>query len=305
MTYYVIFRRCTALLTNCRGHGLRSKISSANSCTRATQFNVSSIKYPAKIQDEFRSLKKVSDKDVCIKKDKKIGHGVFGNCYAGSLGPLQVCAKVFRIACLCETAFCYEAVLLSVCCHANLPWLYGICLSPRTIIQSYHSIEGRACSLHKALYHSGRNFSSDNWMSILLGMASAVEYIHSKGILHNDIKSDNIVLDSRQSDVVHNILIDFRKGCFIRDARLYKLTADEKRIYVRDHPQVAPEVREGHQKQNKYSDMYSLGRVINKVNEKTLQLPDLSSYSCLCTQDRYSERPTSSDLLKFLSSLHV
>lgn len=251
------------------------------------------------------SLRKVSTKELCITKER-IGRGVFGNCYIGSLGPLQVCAKVFKTVCLCEPAFQYEAVLLSMCCHSNLPWLYGIALSPKTIVQSYHSINGRACTLHKALAHSlieSEKISSDNWKRLMIGAASAVEYIHSKGILHNDIKSDNIVIDSRQTSSFHSVLVDFGKGCFVSDARLYKLTEDQKQIYIKEHPQVAPEVRDGRHKQSMHSDMYSLGRVIRQVNDKKLQLPNLSSYCCCCTQNEYSERPTSSDLLKFLSSL--
>lgn len=153
------------------------------------------------------------------------------------VGSLVIVMLVLWVLCrfvqryLCESAFCYEAVLLSMCCHANLPWLYGIILSPRTIIQSYHSIEGKAFTVHKALYHSSAvvgKLSPNNWKTILLGVASAVQYIHSKEILHNDIKSDNIVLESHNSHSFRSILIDFGKGCFFSDARLYKLTDDQK-----------------------------------------------------------------------------
>lgn len=271
--------------------------------TKATQLHFSFSKIPTKIHCEFLSLKKVSKKDLCM-KEGRIGRGAFGTCYVGSLGPLQVCAKVFRRENVYESVFCSEAVLLSMCSHANLPWLYGIVLSPRIIIQSYHSIDGDACTLHKMLCHScasDRNLLSEDWKRIILGMASAVQYIHLKEILHNDIKGDNIVLDNRQSGVC-SVLIDFGKGCFVSDAKFYKLSTEEKRLYSHEHPQVAPEVRDGHYKQSESSDVYSLGRVLTKVNEKTLKLPGLSSYCTLCTQFDYSKRPTSSELFTVLSN---
>lgn len=301
MIYYS--RRCTALLTNCKGHNMKDKISSIAICSCRTRASVTSIRIPAKIHSDFRLLKRVPNSDLCIKAGR-IGHGVFGNCFIASLGALQVCAKVFREACLCESAFCYEAVLISICCHANLPWLYGVILSPsRTIIQSYHSIKGKAHTIHSALFHSStkEKISNDNWKNILI-VASAVLHLHSKGILYNDIKSDNIVLDGHLSDI-RSVLIDLGKGCFISDARIYKLSDYQKQIYKDEHPQIAPEVRDGRHKQSIYSDIYSLGRVVKKVNEKTLKLSCLSTYSSRCTQETYSDRPTSSEFCAFLSSL--
>lgn len=256
-------------MANCRDHDLTAKNSSV--CTRATHINVSSSKFSARINSNFMSLRKLSDRELCI-TEEKIGQGVFGVCYIGSLGPLKICAKVFRSACLCESSFRYEAVLLSMCTHANIPWFYGIVKSPRMIISSFHAINGKACTLHRILNSRTctieQKISPVNWKTILLGMASAVQYIHAKEILHNDIKSDNIILECRQSDSFHSILIDFGKGCFITDARMYNLTEDQKQIYVNEHPQVAPEIHEGQAKQSVHSDMYSLGRVINQVNEK-------------------------------------
>ena len=75
---------------------------------------------------------------------------------------------------------------------------------------------------------------------------------------HNDIKSDNIMIDNRSS-IPQSILIDFGKGCFISDGKVYKLSLQEQQRYAIEHPQVAPDLHDGHCRQSQYSDVYSLG----------------------------------------------
>lgn len=65
-------------------------------------------------------------------------------------------------------------------------------------------------------------------------MVSALKYIHINNILHNDIKSDNIMIDNRS--IPQSILIDFGKGCFISDGKVYKLSLQEQRRYAIEHP---------------------------------------------------------------------
>lgn len=120
-------------------------------CTRASH-SLSSIKISAKVNKMFVSIKRIDNEELYM-ADEKIGQGVFGVCYIGSLGPLKVCAKAFRTVCLCEPAFRYEAASLSMCSHTNIPWLFGIVMQPhKIIVTSYHMVSGRPVNLHKALH---------------------------------------------------------------------------------------------------------------------------------------------------------
>lgn len=304
MLYY-----CRKLIASSICHSHSSTFSSTGLCpntcrTKATQIQRSSVTMPAKIYCRILSLRKLSKKEFIIHKGS-IGRGVFGSCYVGKLGPLEVCLKCFRNKNTYDSDFYTEAVLLSLCCHSNLPWFYGILLTPKVIVQSFHSFDGKSCSLHKILHHSddldSKKISTQDWKRIILGVVSAVEYIHGKEILHNDIKSDNIIVDDRPS--IHSVLVDFGKGCLVDNAKHYNLTDVQKCTYSHDHPQVAPEVRDGLSKQSKLSDIYSVGRVLHQVNEKTLKIPMLCSYSRLCLKSNYTERPTSSDLVKAFSNI--
>ena len=53
-------------------------------------------------------------------------------------------------------------------------------------------------------------------------------------------------------------------------ARHYHLSKSEKDRYKLRHPQVAPDVRHGLNKQSKASDVYSVGRILSSINEKPI-----------------------------------
>ena len=92
----------------------------------------------------------------------------------------------------------------------------------------------------------------------MLNVISAIRFLHNKNILHNDIKSDNIVVDECGPKAV---LIDFGKACFIKEAVKYFLSPEEKSRYKKEHPHIAPDLRDGHCNQSKSTDIFSFGRV--------------------------------------------
>lgn len=233
-----------------------------------------------------------------------IGKGVFGKCYTGYISSsIPVCIKVFCKDNQLASTFQPEAFLMSKLSHSNLPWLYGVSEHDghKILVLSFHGVDGRSYTLHKAL-HSDCLSVTINWKVILLGLLSALKYIHKNRILHNDIKSDNIVIDNR-SPVPQSILIDFGKGCLVSDAKTYTLSLEERRRYAIDHPQVAPDLRDGHCRQSEYSDVYSIGRVINQINNKFLHIPFLASYASLCMQYTCTKRPSSHDLYTSMQSM--
>lgn len=105
------------------------------------------------------------------------------------------------------------------------------------------------------------------------------------------------MIDNR-STTPQSILIDFGKGCFAADGKSYNLSPEERCRYALEHPQVAPDLRDGHCRQTPYSDVYSLGRVIKQVNDKFL-----TSYASLCNQYNCTKRSSSDDLFTFMQRM--
>ena len=193
-------------------------------------------------------LRTIPFSSLNLNKDP-IGKGVFGKCFSGFMSShLNVCVKAFREDERLVCTFPVEAILTSKLCHSNLPWLYGVSEHGphKMLVLTFHGINGKPYTVCKALRTKCEDIPFEiNWKNILLGLFSAVKYIHDKGILHNDIKSDNILIDDRSS-VSQSILIDFGKGCFVADGKRYKLSSAERRRYAVEHPQVTPDVRDGH-----------------------------------------------------------
>ena len=133
------------------------------------------------------------------------------------------------------------------------------------LVMSFHSTQGKPYTLHKALHCKSLSvdLTQVNWRQFLHGLVSALCHIHDKG---NDIKSDNVVLDG-DGLYIRGVLIDFGKGCLVKNGKSYKLSESSKEYYTQYHPQIAPDLRNGHCQQSSLSDVYSFGRIIHQVNE--------------------------------------
>lgn len=86
-------------------------------------------------------------------------------------------------------------------------------------------------------------------------------------MLHNDIKSDNIVLAPNYSGIAINaVIIDFGKACDVKQGRRYYLSSQEQEEYKVNHPQIAPDLRDGLCKQCVASDVFSFGHIIFMIS---------------------------------------
>jgi len=64
---------------------------------------------------------------------------------------------------------------------------------------------------------------------IIHDMLSAVQHLHNKSILHNDIKGNNILIEKTLRGELRGVLIDLGKGCLIKDAKQHNIIDDSKK----------------------------------------------------------------------------
>ena len=211
---YHFFRRLTGANSVMMPHRL---ISTYQCCTKP-----SPVVNSSQIGNHYQKLHSIRHIEFsALHMYKQLnGKGVFGKCYSGYISAnLEVCVKVFRSDEQLASVFPLEAVLTSQLCHSNLPWLYGITEneSHKMLVLSFHSVNERSCTLYKVLHKDPQRLDFDvlliDWRNILFGLVSALMYLHENNIVHNDIKADNILIESKSS-TYHSILIDFGKGCF-------------------------------------------------------------------------------------------
>ena len=230
--------------------------------------------------------------------------GTFGKCTKARIAHLDVCAKFFRTGVKYEWSFSVEAFLLLKCCHENLPWIYGFVGNPKIMLTSLHTYENISFTLHSALYEKAPAEITENiWKRILYDVFLAVEHLHERKILHNDIKNNNILIEKSPAGQIRGIVIDLGKGCLINDAKHYAIKDDiKRRDHKRRYPHIAPDLIDGHCKQSMGSDVYSAGRVILSINSK-LSIPALNSLSEQCSEYMCTKRPTVMHLKTFLFNL--
>ncbi len=248
--FFQFCREITVLRSKLRG---RLHHESA-SLTKASILQCGTMRRVRSAPPNVRQILWKDIEEACV-TNNSIGKGVFARCFAAHIGGLKsVCIKLLTAGDKYKSLFYSESKILSELCHFNLPWIHGLCCSSDhvAIVMTHHLYNGENASMHihDALYkNSETDLNKHHWRQVLLGCSSALVYLKSKCILHNDIKSDNILIEKLppQFSEVRAVLIDFNKACLCCEAQRYTLSSKEREYYAKHYPQIAPEVRIGHE----------------------------------------------------------
>ena len=86
-------------------------------------------------------------------------------------------------------------------------------------------------------------------------------HIHSGGILHNDLKANNIMLKEQENRSVNPVVIDFGKARCALDARpAVAVTISKRKEYQKCYLHIVPEIVCGTGMQSFKSGIFSFGR---------------------------------------------
>ena len=142
---------------------------------------------------------------------------------------------------------------------------------PYLLVSSFYNISDKPYTMYSVLQSRNLSLASDTWLILIHQLAQAISYFHNQGLIHRDIKADNVLV-SYLNHKYHAILIDFGKckastatGCLIKH-----LTPEEQEIYKRKQGHIAPEIIHGSHPPSFASDVYSYGWIVCVVGLFTL-----------------------------------
>ena len=122
---------------------------------------------------------------------KSIGTGAYGTVWLGTYGNTKVAIKKFSKAALSNADFVAELVSLVDLRHKHLVQFIGAILEQSSLVVDYMERGTLSGILQDPTIRLNANRLWDFAFNIALGL----EYLHSKGMTHCDMKSENILVD--------------------------------------------------------------------------------------------------------------
>ena len=155
--------------------------------------------------------------------------------------------------------------------HPNVACFIGILERPNRvdIVTNFYHVNGNQLNLCDIPAEN----ADVRWPHLLKGLCGGIRYLHDKlKILHNDIKSNNVVLEGSSMSEAEAVLIDFGKATYQICPKVYETPADTSKFR-----HLAPELGQSQGKQTAKSDIYSLGYMIRSFK---LQAPEVPFVVC-------------------------
>lgn len=154
-------------------------------------------------------------------------------------------------------AFCREARVLAALNHSSVVRIYEVFGACGTAFLAMDYIKGKSLQAWMADKPAGKRIKQ-----VLLQLLDALAYLHAAGIIHRDIKPDNILIQENDAPV----LIDF--GAALQGSPTHTLTLIGTPGYA------APEQFDVNFIPDARSDIYALGKSIIRVTEEAgIHLP--------------------------------
>lgn len=126
--------------------------------------------------------------------DKVLNRGSFGTVYLGQWCEVPVAIKKIgqRLPVREYEQFIREIEIMSKLRHPNITQLYGACMEPQACLVMEHVMKG---SLDQII--ENESWSIEEKIRVALDVAKGLAYMHYRDILHRDLKTGNILIDSR------------------------------------------------------------------------------------------------------------
>ena len=226
-----------------------------------------------------------------------IAKGVFGEIRKGRIAKLgaTVAAKVLNQERCTKKSILAEVIIgITLSGHPNFPYCFGLLNDNIILMELFRINDDTADDVAPTLAKKLRSgIVTRQLKEICRTVLLAISYMHSKQILHNDIKSDNVVIASTVK------IIDFGKATMAFNPVKYNIvpgTAVNKK-YNTDHRHLAHELRNIPGSVQSYAtDTYSIGHMFKHAGA-------IASYLPLVELGRLMKRIAPSDRLSLKDAI--
>ncbi|XP_048579025.1 dual specificity protein kinase shkC-like, partial [Nematostella vectensis] len=242
----VLVKPSTPALT---AHADQDKLNTTNNSQPGTEFKC----YKIPSLNIFRGDLQLSQQDC-------IGEGTFGKCFSGIYKGVTVAVKTFKDQQDYKAVHKECEILTEIPSHPNIAMLVGVSTDeiPFLLLTKLCTINGIPKTYSTFLREENNSLSKGVFLSVMYDMCFAISHMHQQHILHNDIKSNNFIIEKVGSRI-RPILIDFGKATRENRPRaMAKMTYSERTLYRRKYPHIAPEISVG-KRQSIASDIFSFG----------------------------------------------
>eukprot|EP00111_Clytia_hemisphaerica_P011833 TCONS_00034776-protein len=194
---------------------------------------------------------------------KELGSGVYGIVYTGFIKSLQqkVAVKNYTNKSSHTSILAEAMVCRRMSGHPSFVHLFGTISSPDRLLFEYVGDQLTAPSLSTVLT---KQLIFQHWLTVCVDLVRALDALHDRGLLHNDLHSGNILL----RNIRYVKIIDFGKCTLISDPVMYSIQpgTEKHQRYNTRHKHLAVELRN---KPGSYvsceSDVYTLGYNFDQI----------------------------------------
>ncbi|XP_078616263.1 uncharacterized protein LOC144884686 [Branchiostoma floridae x Branchiostoma japonicum] len=132
------------------------------------------------------------------------------------------------------------------------------------------------------------------FVGILVEVAKGLAYLHASRILHNDLKTDNVMVGHVGKDGIRAKIIDFGSACLLDRPASFIMPGT-----MSSH--IAPEVARGG-KVSRYSDVCSYGKLTEDVEEAVRTGHLLTIITACVHRPLADDRPSMDNVVKMLGT---